>query len=171
MMKLNVFGNAKRRTNFQLIAAAFAFAFSCIILGIGVAAYNKDLNNAAYSAALVFAMLELGTCVAMLALWVALFNSLRPVEVVRKVISTGLAVFTIILAYIACVVIVDALNLSTMIADIGKVAWEAINGIVVAFTGIGLITAIVSCVMIHAAANKLNEMKDRFVGVSAKAPE
>ena len=112
----SLLANAKRRVNFQLTIASFAFAFSAIILGIGVAAYNGDIldsNTPAYIAAIVFAIFEFGSCVAMLS-----------IEVVRRLMAGSLAVFSIILAYIASVVIVDVINLSGLMgggymADVG----------------------------------------------------
>ena len=169
-------GAAKRRVNFQLTIAACAFAFSAIILGIGVAMYNGDLrsdDNGAYIAGAVFAIFEFGCCIAMLALWISLYNSLKSADVVRRLLSSSLVVFSLILAYIACVVIVDVINVAGLMYGYEKgymdaVGWEAINGLVVAFTSIGLIVSIISCVAVHAAAKRIDAakqmIKDRFFG-------
>ena len=163
----SLLANAKRRVNFQLTIASFAFAFSAIILGIGVAAYNGDIldsNTPAYIAAIVFAIFEFGSCVAMLSLWVSLYNTLKPIEVVRRLMAGSLAVFSIILAYIASVVIVDVINLSGLMGGgyMADVGWEAINGLVVAFTGIGLMVSLVTCVMVHSACNQISDIKEEI---------
>lgn len=165
-MKNNSFsllGNAKRRVNFQLTIASCAFAFSAIILGLIVALYdpNNSMNaNSAYIAGIIFSIFEFGCCISMLALWVSLYNTLKPIEVVRRLMGSALAVTAIILAYIACVVIVDTISLAGLMKELTEVAAEAINGLVVAFTGISLIVSIVTCVMVHSAANRIDEVKE-----------
>ena len=161
----SLIGRAKSRANFQLTIASFAFAFSAIILGIGVAMFDGNIlstDTAAYTAGVIFAVFEFGCCVAMLALWVSLYNSLKPIEIVRRLIAGSLAIFSLILAYIACVVIVDVLYLAELVKGLDAMGWEAINGLVVAFTSIGLIVSIIMCVMVHSAAKRIEYAKEQI---------